>query len=359
MGDWTVFTNGTVADADEVNANLSYNTTVLLKLLMDGATNTSQTNLVLTPSYDSSEYSNAYNSSTYDGLVFAYFITGWAVDATGWTDFTNGQGTETVSASGNTAYVRAQSINGQNAGASSMYGGTSAIDFKALASTSEVLLTLKGKRDPGSDSLGSSGVVFGIADTEDTSYNTFTGVQLLANSTIANTSSSLMTSKIHLLFDVASEQVRVFQDDVEDGSSPFDLSSLSNYYLKIKAYARESSSSSPDRDNCQLYCNDVLYIDGTSATGSAETADSSLDEAAINGIISINSDADDEDDITISLSTDGGSSYTEVTKENWVELSSSGSTAKIKYAKAIPTTVSTTTTSLSGRTITSGSFYAP
>ena len=360
MGDWTVFTNGTVADADEVNANLSYNTTVLLKLLMDGATSTSQTNYVETPGYDSTAYSNAYNSSTYNGLVFAYAITGWSVDATGWLEYTNGQGTETVSASDREISVYAQSINGQQAMASAMYGGTSAVDFKTLADETEVLLTLTGRRRPGSDSLGANTrAIFGIADTVDTAFNTFDGVQLLVNSEFAPEGNSLLTSKVHLLFDVPSEQVRVFVDDVEDSSSPFNLSSLSNYYLKIFATAQESSSSSPDADKTDADIKDVLYIDGTAGTGSAETSDQSLDEAAINGIIAINSDADDEADITSSLSTDGGSTYTEVTAEQWKELGASGSTAKIKYSKSIPTTVSTTTTSLDGRTITSGSLYAP
>lgn len=362
MGDWTVFTNGTVADADEVNANFSYNTTVLLKLLMDGADSTSQTNFVESPGYDSTAYSNAFNSTTYGGLVFAYYLEGMAIDATGWTTFTNGEGTESIgiNANGDSVTCTSESINNQRAAAVAMYGGTSAIDFKTLADTSEVLLELQGRRRPGSDSLGTNTTArFGIADTQDTAFNSFDGVQLLVNSEFAPESNSYTTTKVHLLFDVPSEQVRMFVDDVEDSSSPFNLSSLSNYYLKVQTSAAEASSSSPDKDRTNVIISDIMYIDGTAGTGSAETADVSLDEAAINGIISINSDADDEDDITISLSTDGGSTYTEVTREQWKELAASGSTAKIKYQKAISTSVSTTTTSLAGRTITSGSFYAP
>lgn len=360
MGDWTVFTNGTVADADEVNANFSYNTTVMLRMLMDGATSTSQKNLVLSPSYDSTTYDNAYNSSVYDGVVFAYLLSGWAIDATGWSTFTNGQGTETTSVGTRSATTSAQSINNQQAMASMMYGGSSAVDFKALADTSEVLLTLQGRRRPGSDSISAnSHVRFGIADTDDSAFNTFTGVQLLIDGDIANTSNSYLTTKIHLLFDVPSQQVRCFVDDVEDSSSPFNLSSLSNYYLKIHSTAAESSSSSPDRDICDLILSDVMYIDGTSATGNIETADVALDEACLNGIITFVSDAGDEADITCSLSTDGGVTYTAVTTEEWGELATTDSTAKIKFSKSIPTSVSTTTTSLGGRTITNGSFYAP
>ena len=204
-------------------------------------------------------------------------------------------------------------------------GGTSgtALDMKTLAGNSELYMRVY----LANNSYGPSTFYISNADK---------GTKVTIDSNTAT------TNEYNLIFDKSLNQVRVWKDDVEMGSSPFNISGLSQWIPYLYC---QNNSGGFGRGG-QFACYGLGYIDGTSGTAHMYNVDLTLDSTSTKGVTKFTSSKSDEVDFTLGMSADGGSNYSEVTNKEIGAIANSGSTGKFRISHALETTISVGTPKL-------------
>ena len=334
MVDLIKFTNGTVADADEVNGNYAFILTNMIKANLDGATSTSQVNYVENMAVNT--FSNAVENTQNSVFNFGFTWNGWAL-TTDWTESitlggSNAAGSVTFPSSGADIQCYASSCQGDGASVYACGDGTSGIDFKALGGVSECAFQLNAT-ESGS---GTKNRKLRIANSA-----TGTSVDLIDMG-----ASGTYDKMINLIFDVPSQQVRVFADGVEDASSPFSLSSLSNYYITLQSTAFYSSSCGSNTAKSYVIIRDFVYVDGTSGTGEITTNSETIESSSDVGVVAMTSTETSDGFYSIQVSADNGGSFDSFTVNTMTDISVAGTQIVFKITRTLPTTISDTTINL-------------
>jgi len=337
--------NGEIIDADETNSDKSFILNNMLTYALDAVTSTSQKNILVgsgTPTFSSATNALITDLASGKNALFCYVYDNHddaSLDTTKWTDTTTGSGDPQDVNSEHDGYMQlyATSASSVTFALKSVGSGT-ALDFKSFSGNSECVVRLV----VSTGHLGGSGSRTGEAAFQISDGTNHVNLIYYNLDGGARSQSGIY----NLLFNKGSSQVRMFKDSVEVGGSPFSLSTLgANWYLR--AYAKSYPSGNYDNrgaGNVQIYHEG--YIEGTSGTSSVYTSATTITASTI-AISRLKSDASNESSFSIYGSANGGSNYTQLNHSSGQGILTSGLTSgtsgKLRFDIAVPTSVSTTT----------------
>jgi len=293
------------------NSAIEFSVLPSITLALDGATTTSQENLIVNPTTTTT---NCITNSDDSELTTSEFIFGKTLDlfpgsslSTVWTSHVGGGTGITVTG----GYVQIDSSAGNPAWITS--NGAAGVDFKSLSGDSEIVIKAIGTNPSSSD----------------------TKVQITNGSTAVNLHNlSNVKEVLNIIINKSASSARVFTDGVEDAGSPFDISSVTtNWYLQFYS------------DNgivLKVYL--IAYLDGTASTATVQSSTLTIDNSN-KCIAKLKSDQNDEGTFTLSASADNGAAYTTLTNKK-IGVLTAGTQGIFKYTKPWKTSLSTTTINL-------------
>ncbi len=319
-----VGSSGAAVTSDKWNSNVSYLATNMLAKAVTGLT---EYNILSNTALNAT--SNAILKASWGSLGDAEAVLGYVFDACDDSSIDANKWTTSGSVSETTIILRCTGVG------YFISNGASGLDFNSFAGNSECLMRLF---------LGNvgGGGNYGILKISDGSSE----VTLIAGN------SDTVNGQVNLIFNKAGEEVRVFEDGVEKGSSPFDLSGLStNWYLKIEVTG--------GNENAKLYY--AAYLDESAGTGvittDAVTLDTTCDTGLMDIKITAGSTTDEDDaDLVYSLAADG-SNFSTVSRRLMGAIANSGTSGKLKITYTLPTTLSTTVINMKEWDISYGAYF--
>lgn len=316
----------------KLNDSHGYFLDVIGTLIYDGSlTVTNQDQLIFNPAWTASDTNAIVENLSTSEVVFAQTIDLFddaSIDTNLWSVSSGG------SVTGETGgYIFVHGGGGGTTTEHVIGDGASNIDYKALSGDSEAVMILYAVNSAGGESR---------LEVSDGS----TDVTLLTKADLGAATNKV----INVIFDKSGEQCRAFVDGVEDGSSPFNLSALTNYYIKFEIYHDGVS-------NNDIRCYWIGYHDGSSTTGAVESAVTTLTNTADAVYCRLFDDQSEEASFTVSASADNKANYSTATQREVSAVTNSGTQAAIKLTYPLPTSMSKTVINLPKRTTELFAFY--
>jgi len=323
--------DGDILYGADIMENLSFPMNCLLSYAIDSVATTNQPNIIKNTSFSTS--SNAIITGISSGdVVFCFVFDDFednSIDGNKWSTALTGSGGEVVEEGTNLTCQQNTPSVSSTWTASAISDGASGLDFKSFSGNSEciVRIALSDGASPGNAKL-----------------------QISDGSTHVDVATETVAGVFNLVFNKSGEEVRVWDDGVEVGSSPFSLAGLgANWYLRI--YADKTTTQSDAGGSASLLY--VGYIDGTTGTGQVTTGSTTLGKASTNAVCRFTSSESDETSFTVKVSANGGSNFTTLTMDSTYggmgEITdglTSGTSAQMRFEMAIPTVITTTAITL-------------
>lgn len=254
-----------------------------------------------------------------------------SVDSNIWTSSTTGTSTITESSGSLTC---ASSQSGGTAGtATATADQANATDYKAATADSEVLMNC---------AFGSSTSGTASSDARLEITDTSSAVILLRMQSVNGSTPGNPGGYVRMVFDKSGQEVHVYVDGVEDGSSPFDLSSLSNYYIRMVAGA--STSGGGDTASASMGSTFLREVVGDGNSKVFQTLATTHGSTITNAILVSNTDSSNLNGGSVSykISADNGANFEAVTLNEIHNFTNTGTQLIIQLTFTEDTTIDET-----------------